>query len=146
MFIDKYEGVTRINLLNGETVLGDESGVTVSSLLSGDWYFAPTVVVETNLGIDDAIASRPIQWGLSISAEEGLFKKILIDSFTISVDNGGTVCIHPVEKGETIGVDTPIWVVAYLPQSGDEQTLEILPVLDLRTGGGDDDGGGDSPK
>lgn len=139
MFIEKYEGVTRINLYNGETLLGEESGVTVSSLLSGDWYFAPDIQVETNLGIDDAIASRPIQWGLAISGESGIFKKILFDEFIISVDNGGTVCIHPVEKGTTLEFDGTIGVIAYIPQESDDITIEILPVKDFRTDSGDDD-------
>lgn len=144
MFIEKYDGVTRINLYNGETALGEESGVTVSSLLSGDWYFVPKIEVETNLGIDDTIASRPIQWGLAVSGEDGVYKKILFDEFTISVDNGGTVCIHPVEKGETLDFDDgSIIVVAYLPQESDDITLEILPVKDFRTGGDDDEGGGE---
>lgn len=147
MFIEKYEGVTRINLFNGETLLGDESGVTVSSLLSGDWYFAPDVMVETNIGIDDVIASRPIQWGLAVDGESDLYKKLLFDEFTISVDNGGTVCIHPVEKGvdlNTRGYEgMVIYVVAYVPQESDDVAPEILPVMDFRTG---DDDGGDSPK
>lgn len=134
MFIEKYEGVTRINLYNGETELGEESGVTVSSLLSGDWYFVPKIEVETNLGIDDAIASRPIQWGLAVPGVDELYKKILFDEFTISVDNGGTVCIHPVVKGtELERFDDPIIVVAYLPQESDDVAYEILPVYDLRS-------------
>lgn len=144
MFIEKYDGVTRINLYNGETLLGDDSGVTVSSLLSGDWYFVPKIEVETNLGIDNAIASRPIQWGLAIDGGD-LYKKLLFDEFTISVDNGGTVCIHPVVKGTELDWgDSPIFVVAYIPQAGDEQTLEILPVMDNRSESddNDDDNGG----
>lgn len=139
MFIEKYDGVTRINLYNGETLLGQDSGIYVSSLLSGDWYFAPKIEVETNLGIDDAIASRPIQWGLAIDGDN-LYKKILFDEFTVSIDNGGTVCIHPVVKGSELEWgDDPIWVVAYLPQESDEMTFEIFPVLDCRSGADDDE-------
>ena len=145
MFIEKYEGVTRINLYNGETLLEEESGVTVSSLLSGDWYFVPKIEVETNLGIDNAIASRPIQWGLAIDGGD-LYKKLLFDEFTVSVDNGGTVCIHPIEKGAELDWgDSPIFVVAYIPQDTDESVFEILPVMDYRTSDDDDDDDDDAP-
>lgn len=145
MFIEKYDGVTRINLYNGEDLV-TENGIEVSSYLSGDFYFVPKVEVETNLGIDDAIASRPIQWGLAIEQGETLYKKMLFDEFTISVDNGGTVCIHPIQKGVTLEWSgDPIVVVAYLPQDNDELSFEILPVMDYRTPVDDDDddnGGG----